>query len=519
MNWPSKQFRRALVMIGLVVLGAGVWGWRLERQLPYHSQTDEPIFTTVTVGMLQRHTLNPQWFGNPGSTLIYPLTGLFWLRQQGGVGDAVQQFFGAYPDYFILGRALTLAYALASIPLWYLVARKLFDDRVATLSTLALVCTPLLVAYMAVLRTDAPGLFFMALGLLTLLRYAEVPTTKRAFVLGIAIGLATATRFFLLPALVAGLVVNEWLNKQWRWRPLLVAALSAATTFVVTTPFLFIDYQTALRSLAFENRDESVGGDGFTRWGNLAWYLYAAIPGAITWPIWFAAVLGGVRAFFSASNARILVIVATSFLLFITLHALHWQRWLIPIVPILLLLAVSTMVELYTWARQRHAGLAVLFVGVLIALFGVQIGTVVLLHRAYGVVTPRYRALEWLQTDATVRADGLVCYQRSALWIHGALPQPTHVLEMHEDGFLEDFVAQPCDILVLNDELMVSYRTHIRAPVAQAVERLIAQDWKPAAHFTRLAPCPLPFEEVITPCTAANVTIYRRTTAPTADAH
>src|SRR5947208_11310267 len=64
------------VLAALVVVSGVVHVWALHRDLPLHD-ADESAFVGPAVHVAATGDLNPHWFGHPGSTVIYPLAGLF----------------------------------------------------------------------------------------------------------------------------------------------------------------------------------------------------------------------------------------------------------------------------------------------------------------------------------------------------------------------------------------------------------------------------------------------------------
>jgi hypothetical protein len=106
--------------------------WGIRRNLPYEPEADEDIFVERTVNMLASGNLNPGWFGNPGSTIFYPLAGIIHAWHVIANGATL---FQADPDlaalfdrniypFYLLGRLLTVLYGVLSLPLVYLLGRN-----------------------------------------------------------------------------------------------------------------------------------------------------------------------------------------------------------------------------------------------------------------------------------------------------------------------------------------------------------------------------------------------------------
>ena len=68
----TRQHASELIALGLILLVA--LAWRLNNigfGLPSMYDPDEPIFMIKALHLLADGTLNPGWFGHPGSTTIY----------------------------------------------------------------------------------------------------------------------------------------------------------------------------------------------------------------------------------------------------------------------------------------------------------------------------------------------------------------------------------------------------------------------------------------------------------------
>jgi hypothetical protein len=117
---------------------------------------------------------------------------------------------------------------------------------------------------------------------------------------------------------------------------------AAVAAFAVTTPYFFLDWSTARLSLAAENTS-NLGHDGLSPIGNLRWYLGSSIPKSLTLPIALLALTGVVIALVRRRDPRRVVLLAAvaTFLLAISMSHLHWERWPLPILPVVVLFAVE----------------------------------------------------------------------------------------------------------------------------------------------------------------------------------
>jgi hypothetical protein len=176
---------------------------------------------------------------------------------------------------------------------------------------------------------------------------------------------------------------------------------AAVGAFLVTTPYFLLDWTTARQSLAVEN-GTSLGHDGFSPLGNLRWYLGLSLAKSLTWPIALLALAGAVIVLRRPRDPRRLLLVAACviFLLAISMSKLHWERWPLPILPVLVLLAAHALVRLVSVIRaragQRFAGPA--FAAASVALVAVTPAqSVIMLNMRESKPSTRILASRWIE--------------------------------------------------------------------------------------------------------------------------
>ncbi len=354
-------------VLGIMVVSLGLECWAVTHDLPY-SGVDEPTFVRPAVHMAATGDFDPYWFGHPGSTTIYPLAGIYhgWDAVAHGApvfsSDArIAERFATDPGtFYLIGRLWSIAYAVAAIPLVFLLGRRCFSTAVGLAGAALWVVLPLAVSYGRVVRTDSAGVFFALLALLLIVRLLDRASVRDYVLAGIVLGLGISSRYFLvtiLAALVVAGVIAIWRRVPGASiRRIAVGVGASIATFVITTPYFLLDWSTARASLANENTS-NLGHDGLSPVGNLRWYLGSAIPKSLTWPVALLAVIGIVVALRHRSDSRRLVLLAgvTTFVVAISMSELHWERWPLPILPVVVLFAVDGIAWL-TSEASVHLG-------------------------------------------------------------------------------------------------------------------------------------------------------------------
>lgn len=373
-----------LILLGIIAFALVFHLWGIKRNLPFMPEPDEKAFVTPAVRIAASGDLNPGWFGHPGSTVIYPLAAVYhiwdWLARGGRLlrsDPELQARFDFAPgEFYFIGRLLTISYAIASLPLIYLLGMQIFDWRVGLSAAWFSTLTPLAVDYDKTVRSDSAAVFFGVLALWLCLRVYDRPSTKKQVAAGVAIGLAIATRYFmfaLIPVLLAVDGLIFWRKRTQReirgsvWIGMVAGLLAIAVAFVATTPYLLLSFSNAANDLQIEARDTAIGTEG-SHIANFLWYVTTGIPMSVPWPQLALAIVGIGLAIWKRTVPRLLLLgMVALFLVEISLLVQHVERWVIPILPLFSVLAayaLSVVIDhsstrLQLSPKARHAFFAV----------------------------------------------------------------------------------------------------------------------------------------------------------------
>jgi len=297
--------------------------------------------------MVSTNSANPGWFGHPGSTIIYPLNVIYDLLY----GDDVQHIFDENPsDFYIAGRILVIFYAICSIPVIYFIGQLVFNKTVGLIGALFFLFYPVAVYHFQVIRTDSAAVFFGLLSILLILKIQESPTIQNQILVGLFIGLGISSRYFmglLIPILIlVDLIIIKQAksDKKRIFLSALIGFILVGLTFVITTPYFIIDFNTALESVLGEARTTHLGADGFPPIGNFRWYIMEVIPKNITWAQYILFISGSLYLLFKKTEKHLLMLSYIIFYLIgISFMSLHWSRWVIPLLPIIALISAFAL--------------------------------------------------------------------------------------------------------------------------------------------------------------------------------
>lgn len=150
----------------------------------------------------------------PGFTMVYIQGILFslyflfgWI---GGIFPSLESFRNLYvsdpSSFYLIGRLMSVCFGIGSIGVLYHLSRRLYDQKVALLSSLFLSVSFIHSFHSQFIRPDIPSLFFILLFLICCLMILEQSKLKYYTYAGMLVGVATATKFtsaiMIIPLLV-----------------------------------------------------------------------------------------------------------------------------------------------------------------------------------------------------------------------------------------------------------------------------------------------------------------------------
>ena len=242
-----------LLLSLLLNLSYITWG------LPSGWHPDEVV--TKSKYLFLNKTLNPNFFAYP-SLQIYLIAVLVIIPLL--IYRTLTNILNGYPflhnitgdpafasQIYYFSRTLTALMGTLTVFIVYLIAKKIFNEKVGLLSAFLLSITAGFVHLSHFATVDIPSVFWITLSFLCCLLVLEKPTTFLYCVAGIVVGLATSTKYtgilMVVPLLSAFVMCTQKtmpkhlrdyiLNKN-----LLIIILTIIGAFIVGSPYTIIDF-------------------------------------------------------------------------------------------------------------------------------------------------------------------------------------------------------------------------------------------------------------------------------------
>jgi 4-amino-4-deoxy-L-arabinose transferase-like glycosyltransferase len=355
----ARSWRVWAPLAALLVGALGLRLWGLAQGLPYAYNSDENAhFVPKAVAMFS-DGLNPHYFANPPA-FTYLLHGLYavWF----GGGAAARHALAARPtEVFVLGRVAAALLGTVAVWLLYLTGTRLFGRAVGLLAAAleAVAFLPVFYAHLAL--NDVPTLAPLTLSLLGasgVLRRGR----KRDYALaGIGLGLGCASKYtagIVVAPLLAAAICQYLDAPQERARVaggLALAGALALASFLIANPYAVLDFSAFRAELNHQSQlsGEAQGKLGAGHEGGVRYYLWS-----LTWGLgWLPALAaaGGALTIWRRERRLgwLLVPAPLLFLAFMGLQGRYFGRWLLPIFPIVCMLAAFFAAQAAEWLTAR----------------------------------------------------------------------------------------------------------------------------------------------------------------------
>jgi 4-amino-4-deoxy-L-arabinose transferase-like glycosyltransferase len=361
--YQIKRIERAalaVVMVSALCLRFAGLRWGLPNaahMFSYHPD-EAPLLGPVWY-MLSTGDWDPHFY-NYGTCYIYLVGVLAKCGDLIGVLPPTQQ---GWSDLHLLARVLTALMGTATIYLAYVIGKNLAGGAVGLGAAALLAVLPAHAVSSHYATVDVPATFFVMFLFVILLRLFGTAELSWYLLAGLALGLATATKYTMVIAVIPFVVTHFYASDDSGYSPpawypiagLLVAALG----FFAVTPYLLVLSQHGfgvnadlVRGVKFEMEHARIGGTfAFVDTGpGWVYHLLRSLPAAMGY---IALAFGLIGSVLLIQRGRPAAVVLFAFALpyfgLIGAGKERFLRYMLPLLPVLVIAAV------YMLDRLREA--------------------------------------------------------------------------------------------------------------------------------------------------------------------
>jgi len=349
--------RPALVLLLLTTFLLRLWG--IKQGLPYSYNVDEATHFVPRAIAFFSHDLNPHYFLNPPAySYLLQIVFELWF----GSADALTRSYAVNPtEVFVLARVVAALAGTLAVWFTYLAGRRFFSRNVGLLAAAIFGLAFLPIFYSHLALNDVPTLAPVALSLYGIAGVMRGGGRRDYLLAGVGIGLAAATKYtggIMLLCLIAAFAFDAAAG-PWRvaTRRFLLAGVTALVSFLLANPYSVLDF-SAFQAGVSSQASLAAGQDpvklGTGSGSGVAYYLWT-----FTWGLGWGpslAALGGAALLLVRRRlalALALLPAPIAFILFMGNQQRFFGRWLMPLFPLVAILAAYGAVELARWVGRR----------------------------------------------------------------------------------------------------------------------------------------------------------------------
>jgi hypothetical protein len=385
--FPERDRTVALALVAVLLVAFGLRVWGIGNGMPFSYNSDEEgHFVPIAIGFFG-HSLDPRYFLNPPgySELLYAIYAVWF-----GGREAVSKSFANDPtQVFVIARVTTALLGTLAVWLLYALGSRLFDRRVGLLSAALGACAFLPVFYGHLALNDVPTLAPATLSLLGAALVLRRGWTLDVLLGGFAAGLAAGTKYTAAIVLLPLLTAIALHARAGGARPAVrvarmgvLALVAALAGLFLASPYTFLDFSAFHAGVS--QQQELAGGDelaklGLTQHSGIVYYLWSLTWG-LGWIPALAALGGAVRlALRDRALALLLLPAPILYVLYMGMQDRYFGRWILPVLPIVIVLAASFGLAVVRTVARRAPALGPL-AGVVVAAALLAQGVVTSLH-------------------------------------------------------------------------------------------------------------------------------------------
>ncbi len=392
----NNNIRWLIILLLITAGGCFLRFYGLDWGLPWRYHVDENAFINAANAMRKAphlDYLNPKWFYHPSLNIyficllskIYSLFAVLTL-----------------PKVHLLGRMNSAFWGTVSIPMLYLLGRRLYGRGTGVIAALFLSVVVIHVQMSHFFTPDITLVFFLIATMYFSAGLMKTGNVRDYLYAGVAAGVGMASKYWapsVVPLIVAHLI-RLISNRAGGWKEnkkLLLSLILAGISFFILSPYVILDAGTAIPKILWWAKKTTGAIPQIWSYhfeGTLP-YLFQLthnLPWAMGWPLALLSIAGVL--FLIRRHRREDILLASWIILnFLLIGSWYIKsiRYLLPIIPFL---GLSGAEMLSSLASARRWRLAAVTAGAITFLWSAAF-SLAFIH-VYSVKHSKTRASEWV---------------------------------------------------------------------------------------------------------------------------
>jgi 4-amino-4-deoxy-L-arabinose transferase-like glycosyltransferase len=373
-NRPAAELIRKNWPLFTIVCVAGILRlWNLGWELPRLYEEAYPFHTAWGFWNFQGSgfDFNPHFFNYPALTyyfqfltqalhyLVGSVTGEFPSIQ------AFSQHFDADPSIHILvGRIVGALMDTGSVLLSFKLTERWAGKTYGWLVGLLIAVNPTHISQSHLISVDTSLTFFVLLAVYCFFRFLESDKTAWAVLGGLSVGFGASAKYtgallilpfaasFMFRQTTLANAIKSLFDKRFG-----IGLLVASVTFLLLNPYVLLDFNAFYAAFTFEQFHAETGHLGLaSSQSTISYYFTEVLPASIGWIPAVLLIVAGVGLLLQQSRTtHFLLVFPVLYIAVISFWQMRAERYFLPALPFLLMMAVGGLAEIWTWMTRMNA--------------------------------------------------------------------------------------------------------------------------------------------------------------------
>lgn len=404
-----------LIVIGIILrTGACFYGY------PHRLHPDEHVIVDNAIDILNRHTYEPADAEWPAHLLMKLSALIFDIFSRVYYGMAAVEAFDAHTTvFYVLSRLIVMGFGVLMIPLSYFICEEIYPKSGKYTAAIVTIF-PMFVVHSGYATPDIPLTFMTMLVSYLAMQYLKKDDNRYLYYICIATGIAITIKYTagVLCLIIAAIIcIKYWKNSKLsivKYGMLSILLVIASVFFLA--PNLFTDWQLTVDTFVYQSRSDHLGVSNLGFLGNFKYYLDCYIKN-IGWLGILFTIVGIVIVLKRNEKKKNFAGLGVGFIFWaaISVLALHWERWGLPVYSTFIMLAGIGMCYLvrevfFKEERNSYSGLIRIGGSTLIAVFVITLMSFTAVYYVKCIVPTyeaRIAALEFCQNNHITEEESI----------------------------------------------------------------------------------------------------------------
>lgn len=361
-----KCEKYSLFILCLLALILRLWGVKQDLPYTYYGDENYLIYHSLKFGT---GDLNPHWFVWPTffQYLLFFLFVIFyfigfvvgWFKN---TADFLYLYCSDPTIFFLIGRITAALLGTVSIYLVYSLAKNAYDKTTGLISAVLFAFMPLSIEYCHYAVVDTPLVFMILLSFIFILNILVYGRLKDYLLGGFFTGLAIATKYsaglLILPIILVHLFASK---KRGSLKAILGHQFILCLAFVflgffLSCPFAILDFPKFSSDIRDEILCAKIGWFGWERTNPHLIHL-SHLKDGLSIPLLIISFFGLIFAIIKREKADLIFLAfVITYYLIISKGVNPYSRFMLPLLPFLVIFAGRLLADLKNWAINKKIG-------------------------------------------------------------------------------------------------------------------------------------------------------------------